>query len=501
MNSRTDPKSDEQLATAIRSAFDDIVVATENHALAQSHTGSEDETTHRRTSDDLAGQTEVADDAALPGEVVRGRSDRSRWLLSAAAVVILTAGVGALTMLDNRGSELEDPASASLGNTVPTSDQQNGYRYAEALPAETVPFLEPAPAQPETVDRPRSTEWVSGITGFSLFGVRHDDQPAASVIVLETEVPWDVISAGLPTETIGGTDAVIVRTPDETGLFLKNGATTRAVFDTAITAGDDDPPVDVSPEAREVGDLVAGQSLDAVIGSTQVVQITSLGVGPTAVGYGPETDPETVLFRTPIPVSMSDDDVPLAAELVSAISLAEGLEGLAFERVSPTDLIVVAAADRALADDALAAVQFDERPSTTSPDQELVYDQVVARGEPSWGRWQLATGPDDPSCWMASATIWGPNNFVDEAGNCRDAGAAETVPTTFCLFIDDRIIGASLDSDAVFDFQSEQDPDGFEASIEQTGETVSFQVLGTGDRTDIPEVEITVDGEPLDCSI
>lgn len=459
-----------------------------------------DGSVERHASDDGASRAGPSDGLGVPEEVGQGRSLRSRWLLSAAATVIVIGGIGALTTLDFQSAR-SDPADVPVDSGSPTGDRASEYRLTQALAANMVPFLEPAPAVPETVARARPFDWVSGITGFSLFGVRQGDQPASAVIVLETAIPWNVISEGLPTETIGETDAVIVRTPDETGLFINEGATVRAVFDAALRAGDEQAPADVSSAAREVGQLIAGQSLDAVAGSNRVVQITSVGAGSTVVRYGDDTAADTVLFRATIPSSMTDDDVPLAAELVSAMSLPNTPGGLSYERVSPTDLIVVVAADQDQADQALAAVQFDERPNTNQIDQEPRYDQAVARGEPSWGRWELATQSEDPTCWNAAATIWGPSNTSDQASSCNDAGATATIPQAFCLYMDDRVIGASLDSDAVFDFRSSSDPDGFEATVEQTNDTVTFQVRGVDGRLDRPQVEITIDGKPLVCSI
>ena len=501
MTSPTNPKSDQHLATAIRSAFDDIVFATKSHDDAHPHDDRGPESAEVPVRDDVAALDEGSrNPAILTGAGQRGL-DRSRWLLSAAAALILVIGIGALTTVDIRDTDQADPVGAPAETIPATVEQAPNYRFADPLPESMVPFLEPAPAVPETVDRLRSSDWVSGITGFSLFGVRQVDGPASAVVVRETAVPWDLISAGLPTETIGGIDAVVVRSPGETGLFIKEGSTTRAVFDAGIMSGDGEAPADVSSEARTVGELLAGQPLDAVTVSDRVVQITSYGAGSRAVRYGSGTQAETVLFHTTIPASMHVDDVPLAAEIISRTSLPTTPNGLAFERVSPTDLIVVAAPNQELADEALAAIQFGERPNTTSSDEEQSYDQVVARGEPSWGRWELATQSADPTCWHAAATIWGPGNAGDEAGQCRDAGATGAAPTAFCVYMDDRIIGASLDRDAIFDFQSKSGPSAFEATVEQTGDTISFQVRDANEQADIPQVEITVDGTPLACSI
>lgn len=445
----------------------------------------------------LLGSTQAA--AAEQAGTNGRRMRTSRWFLSAAAVAILFGGIVALAVFADSQPTPVVPADSAVDDVSLAGIDRGPFQFSEPLASGVVPFLDPPPSQPESIVRREPFDWVRGVERLVVFGVGHDDRPVSGVVVFETAVPWHVISEGLDIESVDGFDAVVVRSDGETRLFVRNGLVTRAVLDVIGQDSIGEPRIDVSSEARQVAQLIAGHSLDDLPQFDGVVHLDALNAGSATTRYGASA--ETVLIRETVSASISDADLAVAAELLASLSLSTSTKAVAYELVSPTDLVVVVAATQQLADTALADVQFDERPADPVPADTPLYNQVEARGEPSWGRWELATSATDPSCWKFAATIWGPDNYGNETTSCRDAAATKSLPPAFCLQMDDRIVGVFLDIDAAREFEGASESVAFDVSTEQTGSTVSFQVRDRNNPTEAPQVEITVDGSPLPCSI
>lgn len=422
----------------------------------------------------------------------------SQWMLGAAAAAVLGLGLTALLATSSRDTAPTSPADSAVAG-LPDVDA-GPFRFAEPLDADVVPILDPPPAEPESIVQRTPFEWVSGIESLNLFGVVDESGALGVVVVLETAVSWDALSDGLDVTKLNGVDAVVVRSENEPGVFLRNGDVTRAVFDVVGPNGDSGPP-DVSADALEIANLIGDRPFDQIPTSERIVRLPGQNAEPVTVRYG--SPPNLVLIRQTIPASTTADELAVLAELVQTLhspsDSAAATRFFAFEQVSPVDLIVVVAATQEAADDAIANVEFVERAADDESVTAPTFDQVIARGEPSWGRWEVATQTDDPTCWLFAATLWGPSNNGDAGTGCADAGATPALPSAFCLRLDDRIVGALLDTEATPEFVGATDAVTFEEIVERSDTSVSFEIRDPMNPTAAPRVNISVDGAPLTC--
>ena len=397
----------------------------------------------------------------------------------------MLVGIGALVAVQQRGDLDQVPADTSA------------LRFAGPIPDDLVPIVDPAPFEAVAgSDSSFWNEWLSGIESADIFAVVDDDGSVREVaVMIDTAIPWAAVSDGVDIGNIGGVDAVVIENADEPGIFLRRGDVARGVFN-AVFSDDGDTLVGVTDEVREIAALVGDREVGGFFQSDSVIRLPLLSPGSGAVNYG--NDAQLQLIRTTVDAPPSAAEAQVLMDLVGHVVAPQPNESRVIEvlQLSPVDFLTIVAESQEQLADAVAGLDFVPRDESDIQFEQSwrhrpEVDQEAARGEAAWGRWELRTSSVDPGCWSFAVTIWGPTNEGDSGGACVDAGATDTVPTAFCLQLDDAVVGAALGPDAVIEL-NEGD---LELQIERTAGATTFRVPnGSGFEP------VTIDGQTLSCA-
>lgn len=353
----------------------------------------------------------------------RSRSQQ-RWWLAAASVVIVVAGLVAVAVVQ-RGSDSPplDTTAVITTTEAPTTsapDPVAQLRFADPLEPGTVATLQPAPA-PSVAAYDLDVggdAWAVGRDASTNVWVLSDNEWVGSLTVIDQAVPWETSTDGYTPTEINGINAVIDDASSTVALRLDSGGTR------VIRSGGDGPSQpELMESAIELAELIGAGPVDAALATDRFVVPAATTSRSTVVRYGnPDSgddSTEVLLYR--LDRTPTEDELRWMAtataqgnppERVNATTyqstLDEGQRTL-IELVSPLDVVTILAppnTDMTALRNTLQFGSVDEAGLTVerlNPDPPI--NNIVASGEPAWGRWQVATS-DDGRCRSVTYAIW-----------------------------------------------------------------------------------------------
>ena len=139
-------------------------------------------------------------------------------------------------------------------------------------------------------------------------------------------------------------------------------------------------------------------------------------------------------------------------------------------------------------------------------------DDIVARGEPEWGRWQVTADADaspgqDADCRLFQVHVWDIDGIDRSFTDCGEKNPVRPDGTqVYCEVLDVEIVGAVVGTtEGAPVFEVGPDIDGLRAEVEDTsstefGESTTFRIVQTEPGADIRSATVLVDGTEIDCN-
>lgn len=481
------------------------------------------ETRVRAALDRLAESHHPNADLHRPGDRDRRRSrhsgSTSRWWLAAASVVIVAAGVVGTAFVTNRDAVAPtDTAPVTLplttdstapATTVPAPGEQ--LRFDQPLEPGTIATLHPAPAEPVAaydtsfdVD-----EWGYGRDGYATVWVLEANEWVGELAVIDQAVPWDIATAGATVTQIAGTDAVASQERFTVALRLGNGGTR------VIHSSNDGP---LQPEMYQAAVELAGVIGAGPVGATLPTDRFTVPVGTSVqqplvrYGTGEHSDSTTEVITYRLERTPTDDELRWIAASIAQGNRPEAIDRATFEGtldggqrslvelVSPLDVVAIlapAGTDMRQLRGTLEFEALDESGLTVEKIDQYPTPQVVARGEQTWGRWQVATSTDG-SCRSVAHVLWTAGELSPIPSGASTCDPDQPFSSAICSSVGPGtvlVIALGADADSV--------------DVELNGEPVPRPVEnGDGGAAvlvdDVPPgpnpLTVTIDGAPTDCS-
>lgn len=428
-----------------------------------------------------------------------------RWVLGAAAAAVLVAGAAALLAAANREparvtDRLPDVAltAAAPGVDAPPPDIETFWSDVE-LADDMVPILVPTPIEPVVgIDVTASSwNWMSGIEDSALVGVLDGDEFVGVLYVLDSVAPWAAISEDNPLIEVDGREAVKLENEAERGLAIRVGDGTRLVIDTSGEAAsliaDDDFAALLS--------LLGEGSLDALVDTDRFVGAPFEGTGVRAVYYGNDNDLSLLQLR--LDSGADERSIGLITDIYRRLLDPDVTEVVVVVQVSPVDAIVIGAGsadELASAQRSLQLVPLDESGLQFEAAGGLMGSDLVARGQSSWGRWQVQTTSQDPECRGFRVSTW---NIDGSGGGYSDCGEKNPVRADgswiYCSVVEDAIVGIILDPLAPPDITVDDLVPGLTFEQEKRDAWSAFRITSTEPDADVGAATVLVDGEEIVC--
>lgn len=438
-----------------------------------------------------------------------------RWMLAVAASAVLVVGVGALLLASNRET---DSAADRLPQTASTTVSSEPAESGTVLPAvppvaysetplgdDVVPVLVPPPSEPVRGFELGSTTstWTRGIENATLFAVLDGADVVGAVQVFDLPAPWDVFAKDQNVVNIDGREAIRIEGSDERGLVVRVGDGVRAALDGSPPSD----PLSIDDDIAELVALLGDGPLDE-FGVTDRFARAPLDLSAGVnVSYGSQGSIE--LFQVRLEPGATGDAVDLLEGIYQlSIEQTETAQASAVVQVSPTDLVVIVADnedDLATAQAHLQLLPRDESGIDFTTFSGPTDGDVIARGEPSWGRWQVTADPSDAGCSYFHASKWG----IDASGRgYSDCGERNPVRAdgsrVYCVVLDVEIVGAVLGATTQPEFAIRDDIDGLAAEWEDTsnsefGVSSTFRIAQTEPGANIRAAAVLVDGVEIGC--
>jgi len=440
-----------------------------------------------------------------------------RWMLAVAASAVLIVGVGALLLATNRDT---DSSADQLPQPAPTTQPAEPVD-TESVPPQAVPSIYstaplgedlvavvvPAPAEPIRGLQLGLTDWVTGIDNGTTFVVLEDGQVIGAMLAFDSPAPWDKISEDKVVVEIDGRAAVRLDGSDERGFFVEIDGGTRAVLDTS-------PPsqaLGIDTDIADLMQLLGDEPLDRFDDTSRFVRLPLESTGGRSVSYG--TDSTVQLIQLILEPDVGSEGFTLIADAYERLlAQSDTFQISQVVQVSPVDLILVIARneddlDAAVRD--LQLVPFDESGVDFATYAAFAGDEIVARGQPDWGRWQVtadANGGDD--CRLFQARVW---DLTGVGRGYTDCGERNPVRAdgsqVYCEVLDIEIVGAVVgETGAAPTIEIGPDIDGLRAEVEDTtstefGESTTFRIVQTEPGANIRSATVLVDGVEIDCRV
>ena len=355
---------------------------------------------------------------------------KSRWLLVAASVAIVAAGIGAVGLVQDRGAAptVDTPATVAPSTTVLTSTTTvpdvGQLRFGEPLEPDVVATLDPAPGS--TV-----SAYDSGVEGdesaftrgdYTTVWVLTDNEFSGSLAVTDQAVPWEIATEGMSTKQIAGTQGVVDEEQSMVALRLDDGGTR------VIRGGSDGP---AQPEmlaaALELAAVIGTGPVDSVLPTDRFVSPVAVSAQSPVVRYGDNNDlnntTEVVvshLERSPsehelrwMAAAMSQGNQPERIDAATFTAELDAGQQSLIELVSPIDVVAIlapASADMSELRDSLEFQPVSGSDLTVEHTNPYLTPNVIASGEADWGRWQVSTSADG-RCRSVSYVLWTPGEL------------------------------------------------------------------------------------------
>jgi len=458
--------------------------------------------------------------APHPASPVTDTGNPRRWMLAAAASVVLIAGVGAMLVASNRSTNTTDDVADQLPQPAPTvvSDPSESETvlpdveprlYSETpLADDIVPAIVPPPAEPiNGFDLDDDTSgWTRGAENDSVFALMADGTVIGAVDVFDSAAPWDAIAEGQDVTLIDGHEVIRVEGSDERGFFVRVGDGSRAVIDTS-------PPAQAVPIDTDIAALVAqigDDPLDAFVDNEQFVRVPVDSQYGRSIGYG--TQGAVQLIQVRLEADSDDDSIDLVEQVYQLLlDGSEADRSSSFVLVSPVDLVVIIASDDeqlATATSNLQLVTLEASGADFSNRRGFAADSVDARGEPSWGRWQVANGSsgDDTDCRYFEVRVWGIDGPARGYSDCGEGNPVRPDGSeVYCVVLDVEVVGAVVGATAEPAFAVGDDITGLAVEVDDTtggefGKHTTFRVVQTDPGANIRSATVLVDGVEIDCT-
>ena len=344
--------------------------------------------------------------------------------------MIVVAGFGAVALVTDPGASAPTDTAPAVDTTEPAGTTTTGplaeLRFAEPLGEGIVASVEPAPATPtravETSSDLQSGDgdtWGYGIDATSTVWVVDGTEWVGGLTVMDMAVPWDIAANGWEQTRIGGVDAVI---DGESSVALRLDDGTRRI---SVQVGND--PVgdtDLPAALLELAEYVGASPLADVLPTGRfVAPPMDTYRASTVVQYGGDETVDVLTLRFSHPPSADELSwtaasfargggvTPVGANTFES-TLPTGQRSL-LELVSPVDAVaVLAPADTNLTRlrNSLIFGTLEQIGVTLEDIDGPPTPNIAARGESTWGRWQVARSVDN-ACRSITAAEWKPGQL------------------------------------------------------------------------------------------
>jgi hypothetical protein len=403
-------------------------------------------------------------DLTVIGDIETQRN-RWPWILSTAAALVLVVGLVVVTRSQPRDSTPVGPAvtEAPIADTVATSDPPpstapsttlapeltDGLRFADPLAATMIATIDPAPAAPALAfDLGRAPDgWAYGRDAVTRVWVLLDGEWVGSLSVYDQGLPWEIAVEGLTPTSINGVDAVVDQAQAAVALRLDNGGTR------VIQSSMDGPTQpELSDSAVELAGVIGVNPIDTALPTDRFVVPIGVSAHGPLIRYGdPLTDQTTEvamyrLERTPsvdelrwigasvrwMRATQTADEPEQIDTTTFETTLTSGQRFL-LELVSPLDVVtVLAPADTEMSTvrESLVFETIEQSGLTVGASQPAT-PEVVARGQHSWGRWQVSTSIDE-DCRSISYVLWSAGQILPSGTGASSCDPARTYGPAIC---------------------------------------------------------------------
>lgn len=399
---------------------------------------------------------------------------KSRWLLVAASVAIVAAGIGAVGLVQDRGATptvdstpaIVAPSTTVLTSTTTVPDAVGQLRFGEPLEPDVVATLDPSPSSPVTA-------YDTGVEGDQFAFTRGDyttvwvltaNEFSGSLAVTDQAVPWDIATEGMSAEQIAGTQGVVDEDQSMVALRLDDGGTR------VIRGGRDGP---AQPEmlaaALELAAAIGTGSVDSVLPTDRFVSPVAVSAGSPVVRYGDNDLGNTTevvvshLERSPseqelrwMAAAMSQGNQPERIDAATFTAKLDAGQQSLIELVSPIDVVAIlapASADMSELRDSLEFQPLTDSGLTVEQTNPYLTPNVIASGEADWGRWQVSTSADG-RCRSVSYVLWTPGELSPNPTGTRSCDPEQPFGSAICVAAGPGVqlvivLGAEADAIAV----------------------------------------------------
>ncbi len=458
-----------------------------------------------------------------------------RWLLAVASIAVVGAGIVAVALVPDDveappidsadtivSSPEPGPTTAPVQTTatspVPTTGAPAAVRelrFAEPFDEPMVASLEPDPALPETpalgYDPTAShAEWAHGRDGFGQVWSISNNEWVGSVSVMDEGVPWEIASEGKTLTEISGIDAVVDEALSAVALRLPDGRT-RLIQGLASEQSD----ITATQTAVELAEVIGTNSIESTLPTDRfVLPVGVAGRGPV-VQYGDLAAVNTTgltqvmlerLERTP-----TDDELRWIATSISEGGKLEQIGPGVFEAtvsggqlslvelVSPLDLVWIlapAGTDMSTLHESIVIEPLDQSGLSVQPLSADPTTVEVARGEPSWGRWQVATSSDG-TCRSLDRAVWAEGEYSANGSGSTSCDPDPISNSAICSALHDGLMLVVVVGVDAARITVELDGQPVAQPIEN-GDGGAAVLLNDG-IADVNRLTVRIDGAPTEC--
>ena len=331
-----------------------------------------------------------------------------------------------------------------------------------------------------------------------------------SVSVLDGGVPWEVASEGKTLTEISGIDAVVDEPLSAVALRLPNGRT-RLIQGFASEQSD----ITATQTAVELAEVIGTNSIESALPTDRfVLPIGVAGRGPV-VQYGDRAAVNTTgltqiglerLERTP-----TDDELRWIATAKSEggklgqigpgvfeATVSGGQRSLV-ELVSPLDLVWIlapAGTDVSTLRESIVFEPLDQSGLSVPPFSADPTTVEVARGEPSWGRWQVATSSDG-TCRSLDRAVWAEGEYSANGSGSTSCDPDPIFNSAICSALHDGLMLVVVVGVDAARITVELDGQPVAQPIEN-GDGGAAVLLNDG-IADVNRLTVRIDGAPTEC--
>lgn len=359
----------------------------------------------------------------IGGLVVFGSGDRA---LTPSTIPEQTPATTPVTV-PSITSEPETTNVPDGSSNAPTTESTiDDLRFPNPLGLDVVAVLEPAPLEPVNAtvasgDTFADVDWAQGRNGSTDVWVIDDGEWTGALSVTDFAIPWDIATEGFTPTLIGDVEAVI--DAERSMVVLRRGDGVRRIQGGGDTPGGGDPAL--LDAATQLAELVGVGTVDAVLPTNGFVSAVQTEPLSPIVTYDFTVEVRVVRFERPPTI----DELRWSAAMIArggdveqigpwAFAAAEGpSRQRMIELVSPVDAVLIGALSDADLDTYRDALQFPtvaESGLTVIDDRPIETNEVVARGEQSWGRWTVERSSDG-ACQSVTTAEWTPGGLVPYA--------------------------------------------------------------------------------------